>query len=123
MGRFVYNQQTTRNSIQIDEKRLRRPEADSDLTGTDFYQNRTIRSEAYTQTNAGFHPGPNNSQINNQNASSGNTGSSNKLSYLKAEIDFMVDGFMRELLDFEAFANLSPEIQQEIMGRYPQFFN
>ena len=122
MGRFVYNQKTSKNSIQIDEHQLRRPEADSDLSGTDFYHKKPNQNQAYTRSGAGFHPqaAMGNSSGTHTNQSNGGN---NKLSYLKAEIDFMVDGFMRELLDFESFSNLSPEIQSEIMSRYPQFFN
>ena len=115
MGRFVYNH-TSQTTNPLDENRLRRPEADSDLTGTEYYQ---IRSEAYTQTNAGFRPG-NPADYSPQTPQNQ---SSSKISYLKAEIDFMVDGFMRELMDFEAFSNLDPEIQREILDRYPQFFS
>ena len=119
MGRFVFNK-STQTTTPISEDQLRRPEADTDLTGTNYYQ---ARSQAYTQTNAGFHPGKPDSHSSDQLANTDTDPSTSKISYLKAEIDFMVDGFMRELIDFDAFSHIDPQIQSEIINRYPQFFN
>jgi hypothetical protein len=107
MGRFVYNQQ--QNKTTVDENLLRQSDADKDIVQ---YHSQT---EPYVSNNSGFKPG-------NQIQKSNNV-SHQKLSYLKSEIDFMVDGFMRELIDFDSFGNLDPQIQSEIANRYPQFFN
>ena len=118
MGRLNnYQQKSDRRALNEDQ--LRRPEADSDLTGTNFYRNK-LTSRAYTSTNAGF--SANRNQQTEQSLITADP-SSEKMTYLKAEIDYMVDGFMRELIDFTAFNNLDEQIQSEIMNRYPQFFN
>jgi len=122
MGRFNDSNTVKVSNNSVDENQLRRPEADSDLTGSEYYKlhmDRTRVSSAYTDTKAGFHAGNHGPSSDNSSQNE----SHQKLSYLKAEIDFMVDGFMRELIDFESLETLSPEIQQEIINRYPQFFS
>jgi hypothetical protein len=114
MGRFVHHQNNRTNN-PLSEEKLRHPSADRDVLVDVSDHN---HHAAYTDTNAGFRPGP---QVQQTHSPVGDSG--HKLSYLKAEIDFMVDGFMRELIDFDALSNLDPQIQQEITSRYPQFFS
>ena len=118
MGRFNDNPKSRLRNRPVDENHLRQPEADKDLTASNYYQNK-INDSAYTSTNAGFQVGRDNRTDHSVVAANP---SSEKMSYLKAEIDYMVDGFMRELFDFNAFDNLDEQIQAEIMNRYPQFF-
>lgn len=110
MGRFIFNNNQSQNLPSLDEGRLRRPHADMDL--------QPIMDEPYKHSRAGFHPG----NPMNLVATEPTSEPAGKMQYLKAEIDYMVNGFMRELIDYQAFDNLDPEIQNEIKNRYPQFF-
>tara|TARA_B100000678_G_scaffold285636_1_gene289075 strand:+ start:620 stop:946 length:327 start_codon:yes stop_codon:yes gene_type:complete len=108
MGRFIYNK--TINSESVSDDLLRR----KDFTIT----NSTTDNASYHKTTAAFHPGP------TRNSTSGDkTNNDHKIAYLREEINYVVDGFMKELLDYKAFSNLDPQIQSEIRSRYPQFFN
>ena len=111
MGRFIYSN-SPKSRRKLNEHALRQPEADADVIGESYYSD-----SRYVKTSAGFAP-----KSVNQNTDSNTDHGNNKISYLKAEIDYMVDGFMRELIDYESLANLDPEIQSEIRQRYPQFF-
>lgn len=115
MGRFIFNKTDRSENNQIDEHRLRQPEADSDIIGDEYYSS---QGDTYARSNTGFRP-KSSGYTNNQKSPN----NSNQISYLKAEIDFVADGFMRQLIDYQAFAGLDPEIQGEIRNRYPQFFN
>lgn len=102
------------SSKPLVEDRLRQPHADWDLYVDEHGELLPDFDQPYVATRAGFRPGanvPDNSMHPSQ-----------KMSYLKAELDYVVDGFMRELIDFQAFSNLDSDTQSEIRSRYSQFF-
>lgn len=111
MGRFIFNDNRNKKLKTLNEQGLRQPQADWDT--------QPLGDDRYVETHAGFQPG----KPLVKNVTPMQAEPSNKMQYLKAEIDYMVNGFMRELIDYQAFDNLDPDIQSEIRARYPQFFN
>ena len=49
-------------------------------------------------------------------------GQHNQLREINARRNQIIDSFVRELLDLDAFQNLDPEVQEEVRQKYPQFF-